>query len=393
VPSDGARDGRIRILRVIARMNIGGPAYHVAVLGAGLDRGRYETLLVHGRLGRGEGSFEDLLGNEEIVVVPSLTPEVRPLADLRALVALAGLIRRFKPDIVDTHTAKAGTLGRLAALLAGRRRPILVHTYHGHVLEGYFPRPIAFVYRTIERFLGRFTDRLIGVSQATVDDLVRLGVAPRERFSVVSIGLDLDAFLSVPAEPGGELREELGVGPDDVLLAYVGRLVPIKRIDVLLRAVSRLRRDGFDLRLAIVGDGESRAELAALASSLGVADVVTFVGYRRDVADVLAGSDLAVLTSDNEGTPVSLIESAAAGRAAIATAVGGVPEVVADGCGILVPAGDAGAFADAVRALITDRASRREMGERARAHVRGRYSRERVVEKVDALYRELLASR
>ena len=209
-PAERSLTGRIRILRVIARLNIGGPAFHVSLLSGLLDPDRYETLLVAGRPGPGEGSFESLAARygARLALLPSLGPQIDPRADLRSLRALAGLVRRFRPDIVHTHTAKAGALGRTAALTAAPRgaRPLIVHTYHGHVLEGYFGPAVTAGYRAVERGLGRYSDRLVGVSQATVDDLVRLGIAPRERFEVIPLGLDLERFLAI--DPRARSPEE-----------------------------------------------------------------------------------------------------------------------------------------------------------------------------------------
>ena len=219
-------------------MNVGGPAYHVSLLSGRLDRDRYSTLLAHGHTGPGEESFAELARQEgcRVEVVEGLGPQVSPIADLRALFGLIRLTRRYRPEIVHTHTAKAGALGRLAARLAIRPRPIIVHTYHGHVLEGYFGPLLSGAYRLLERFLARSTDRLIAVSQATVDDLVRLGVAPRDAFQVVPLGLDLARFDDPDPEAGADFRRRLGVRPDELLVTFVGRLVAIKRVDVLLRA-------------------------------------------------------------------------------------------------------------------------------------------------------------
>src|SRR3954471_14736859 len=188
---------RIKVMRVIARLNMGGPAHHVGFLSGLLDPDRYETVLFHGEVGAGEAALSSTADRYGVrrETVPGLRPELQPADDLRALVALARSVRRFRPDIVHTHTAKAGMLGRLAAL-AIRPRPIIVHTYHGHVLEGYFgPLRNAF-YRTLERGLAGVSDTLIGVSGATVDVLVRLRIAPRAKFRVVPIGLDLERFVS-----------------------------------------------------------------------------------------------------------------------------------------------------------------------------------------------------
>ena len=362
------------MLRVIARMNIGGPAHHVSMLSGRLDGTRFQTLLAFGSLGPGEGSFESLARSEGCVVtkIPGLSPRMRPHADMRALIGLIRLIGAYRPAIVHTHTAKAGFVGRFAAALAPKPRPLIVHTYHGHVLEGYFGPVLSAVYRFLERRLARISACLIGVSQATVDDLVRLRVAPRERFRVVPIGLDLRRFLEPSAEAAAALRDQCGAGADEVLLGFVGRLVPIKRVDLVLRAVATLRGEGVPIRLMIVGDGPERASLEQLALRLGIGDVAHFVGYLPDTSAAAAAAEIAILASDNEGTPVALIEAAAAGRPAVATAVGGVADVVIPGTGVLVPAGDHVALADAVARLARDAELRAEMGARAREHVVGR---------------------
>ena len=373
---------------MIARLNIGGPAYHVSLLSGRLDPERYETLLVAGRPGPGEGSFEQLARRygARLELLPSLSPEIDPAADARSLRALARIVRSFGPHIVHTHTAKAGALGRTATLLAAPRpRPLIVHTYHGHVLEGYFGPAVTAGYRAIERGLGRFSDRLVGVSQATVDDLVRLRVAAPERFTIVPLGLELERFLSLGPPP------ERSDG--DVVALYAGRLVPIKRVDVLLRAVARARAGGARVRLVVLGDGELRPELEALARELGIDAHVSFLGYRDDVVPHLAEADMAVLSSANEGTPVALIEAAAAGRPLVGTRVGGVADVVTPGTGVLVESGDVEGLGAALAELAADAALRLDIGSRAREHVRASYGSARLLADVDRLYRELLATR
>jgi len=386
---------------VIARLNMGGPAHHVSLLGGMLDRDRYETLLLHGEVGAGEASLDELVRARGAAArpVPGLGPELRPHDDARALVHLVRAVRRLRPDIVHTHTAKAGMLGRLAAVLAGGSRPAIVHTYHGHVLEGYFGRARNAVYRDLERRLARVSDRLIGVSQATVDDLVRLGVAERSKFAVIPIGLDLAPFLGPAPGTGEAFRREAGAQADDVLVTYVGRLAPIKRVDVMLRSFARARElssssvPGSQLRLAIVGDGELRSGLERQAAALGIADVVFFAGYRADVSEVTAAADIALLTSDNEGTPVSLIEAAAAATPAVATAVGGVADVVRPETGLLAPAGDVEGLARALSVFADAPQLRARAGARARLHVRERFSGERLVRDIDQLYRDLIEAR
>jgi glycosyltransferase involved in cell wall biosynthesis len=386
-----ARNPPIRVLRVIARMNLGGPAHHVALLSRGLAERGYETLLVTGRVGAGEEEHTDLDGFR-VRYLDRLGPKIRPLRDLLALVELIRVVRAFRPDIVETHTAKAGMLGRLAALLARRRRPVVIHTYHGHVLRGYFGRLKTGAFRAIERGLAKVSDRLIGVSTATVDELVELGIAPRSKFAVVPLGLELDPFLALGLSPNGNFREEIGAGSEEVLFTYTGRLVPIKRPELMLRALARAREGGTPARVAVVGDGLLRPQLEGLAQSLGCAGAVDFLGYRRDLARIAAGSDAALLTSDNEGTPVALIEAAAAGRPAVATAVGGVADIVVEGAGLLAPPGDESAIAAAIAQIAAERELRRSMGTRAREHVAERFTVARLLDDVDLLYSRLLAA-
>ena len=375
-------------------MNVGGPAHHVSLLSGRLDRDRYETLLVHGRTAASEGSFAQLAAREgcDVRIVDDLCPELDPGSDARALRELSRIVREFRPDVLHTHTAKAGFLGRSAARLT-RRRPVVVHTYHGHVLEGYFGPAKNMLYRSLERSLAFTSDALIGVSQATVDDLVRLRVAPAERFHVVPIGLDLSRFDDPDREAVAQFRAANGAAPDELLVGYVGRLVPIKRVDVLLRAFARAQGAVPGARLSIVGDGECRGDLERLAAALEIADRVRFHGYVSDVTAATTAADVAALSSDNEGTPVSLIEAGAAARPSAATAVGGVSDVVPDGGGLLVPRGDADGLGDALIRLLRDEPGRATMGKRAREHVLGRYGSQRLIDDVDALYTDLLASR
>ncbi|MGA8745498.1 MAG: glycosyltransferase [Solirubrobacterales bacterium] len=380
----------IRVLRVIARMNLGGPAHHVALLTRHLDRRRYETLLVSGRTGAGEEDHTDLDGIA-LEYLDRLGPEIRPINDLLALFALIRLVRTFRPDIVDTHTAKAGVLGRTAALFASRPRPVVIHTYHGHVLRGYFGPWKTAAYRLIERCLAKVTDVLIGVSSATVEELVDLRIAPRSKFAVIPLGLNLDPFLRLALEAEGDFRDEVGAEPGDVLFTYTGRLVPIKRPDLMLRAVASARADGNPIKLAVIGDGLLRPPLEDLAQELGCADAIHFLGYRRDLIRIAAGSDAALLTSDNEGTPVALIEAGAAGRPAVSTRVGGVPDIIIEGAGLLAPPGDEGAIASQIARLVDNPNLRRRMGERAREHVGRHFTVARLLRDTEALYSRLLS--
>ena len=390
--SGGAPGERpIRVLRIIARLNVGGPAHNVSILSGGLDPERFETLLVAGELGEGEGSLEDLVTHHgaRLQRVTSMGPELRPADDLKALVALVRIMRRFRPHIVHTHTAKAGTLGRLAARIAFRQRSLIVHTYHGHVLSGYFGPAKSELFRRMERQLARFSDCLIGVSHATVDELVGLGIAPRERFRVIYNGLELDGFLAVGPDDGVAMRSKLGAAADDLLVVFVGRLVPIKRVDVLLDAVAHARSVGARIRLAVAGDGQLRNALEAQARALGIDDAVTFLGFRRDLPQLMAASDLAVLCSDKEAMGMALIEAAAAGCPAVATDVGGLNEIVPPDA--LVPAGDPRALGERLAMAASDPADLRLRGAAAREVVRDAFTYQRLIGDVEALYEELLS--
>ncbi len=376
----------VRVARIIARLNIGGPAIQAITLTERLRPLGYETLLIRGSEGPREGSLDDLAA--QLGVRPRRIAQMGRelgIGDVASFVALVRELRRFRPDVVHTHAAKAGTLGRLAALVPGRGRPrITVHTFHGHSLTGYFsPRRAAFFLR-VERFLAARTTRLVAVSDEVRDDLVRLGVAPAERFEVIRLGLDLRGFDAGEEARAGDrarLRAQLGIPADARLVTLIARLVPIKRVDRFLAVARRLAAELDDVWFLVVGDGELREQLHALPQPARL----VWAGVRRDVPAVCFASDVVVLTSDNEGTPVSLIEAQAAGVPVVSTAVGGAASVVAAGCGELVAAGDVAGFARAVRAVLE-----REPGD-PRAHVLRTFSVDRLVADVDALYRRLLA--
>jgi glycosyltransferase involved in cell wall biosynthesis len=389
-----ASEPRTKILRVIARLNMGGPALHVAYLTAGLRERGYDTTLVAGSLARGEDSMAfvaDELG-VDVVRIDELGREISPLRDLAATLRLARLIRRERPDILHTHTAKAGTVGRVAALLAGRKRPpIVVHTFHGHVLRGYFGPLRSLFFRLLERWLAVRTTALIAVSPQVRDDLVALGVAPRDRFVVIRLGIELDERVAGSRDGRVESRRYLGIPPDRFAVGWIGRMTAVKRTDDVLVAFRRLRERGVDACLCMVGDGPDRAQLERRAHDLGIVKDTLFLGYQEDVAPFYAAFDALVLPSSNEGTPVSAIEALAAGRPVVATRVGGVPDVVQEGeDGFLVEPGATDELADRLAELAGDPALRERMGEAGRARVLPRYAVERLVDDIDRLYRSLL---
>jgi glycosyltransferase involved in cell wall biosynthesis len=386
----------VRVLRVIARLNMGGPALHVAYLTAGLAERGYETTLVAGSLARGEDSMAfvaDELGIE-VERIEELHREISPLRDAVAILRLARLIRRVRPHILHTHTAKAGAVGRLAALLAGNARPpIVVHTFHGHVLRGYFDPLRTAGFRLLERWLATKTTALVAVSPQVRDDLVALGVAPRERFVVVRVGIELEQRVAAERDGRGESRRVLGIGPDRFAVGWIGRMTGVKRTEDVLRAFRRLRDRGVDACLCMIGDGPDRAAVERRAHELGLMRDTLFLGYQEEVAPFYAAFDAMILPSINEGTPVSAIEALAAGRPVVATRVGGVPDVVREGeDGFLVEPGDVDALAERLARLAADPELRERLGAAGRARVVPRYSVDRLVDDIDLLYRSLLAA-
>ncbi len=387
---------RIKILRVIARLNMGGPALHVAYLTEGLTKRGYDTTLVAGSLARGEDSMAFVADARgvEVVRIDELGREISPLRDLMATIRLARLIRKERPQILHTHTAKAGTVGRVAARLAGSRKPpIVVHTFHGHVLRGYFGPVRTLLFRLLERWLAAGTTALIAVSPQVRDDLVSLGVAPRERFVVIRLGIELDERVAPEENGRGESRRYLGIPGDRFAVGWIGRMTAVKRTDDVLIAFKSLRDSGVDAVLCMVGDGPDRIPLEQRAHELGVARDTVFLGYQEDVAPFYAAFDVLVLPSGNEGTPVTVIEALAAERPVVATRVGGVPDVVRDGeDGFLVEAGATEDLADRLGRLARDPALRARMGKKGRERVLPRYAVKRLVDDVDELYRSLLSA-
>jgi glycosyltransferase involved in cell wall biosynthesis len=371
---------------------VGGPARHVILLTAGLGVRGYRTLLVIGRESPREGNLLDVAAAEGVACqqIAHLGREIRPLKDLRVLWTLYRQMRAQRPHIVHTHAAKAGVLGRLAAWLAGV--PVVVHTYHGHVLSGYFGRVRNWAFRQIEATLARGTTVLVTVSAGVKQALVDLRVAPPERIRVVPLGLELDALAG--ALPRGSLRREAGFSDQAPLVGIVGRLAPIKDLPNFLRAARRVLDRMPEARFSVVGDGDERARLESLAHELGLADVIHFHGWRRDLAAVYGDLDVVVNCSRNEGTPVALIEALAAGRPVVATAVGGTPDLLGEGrWGRLAPPAVPDVLADAIVETLRGGDPVRGRSHAARLHVLEQHSSRRLVEDIDALYRGLLAAR
>lgn len=330
----------------------------------------------------------DALQRERVapIRVAGLGRAIRAGDDARALARLVGELRRFRPHIVHTHTAKAGALGRIAAALSGA--PVIVHTFHGHVFEGYFHPAIARVFVAIERGLAHLTDGIVTLSASQQSDIVsRYAIVPRLRSYIIPLGFDLDRFARA-AEWKGQFRREIGVG-DAPLVTAVGRLTRIKDHPLLLKAMALVNGDA---HLCVVGGGEEEAALRRVASDLGLGQRTHFVGFRADLERVLADTDVVALTSQNEGTPVALIEALAAGCSVVATSVGGVSDVLEHGrWGRLVSDRTATSIAAALGRSLHEHRSRPPTSiDAARCYVLDKYGIDRLVLDHVRLYEELL---
>jgi glycosyltransferase involved in cell wall biosynthesis len=388
----------VPVVRIITRLNIGGPSIQAAMLTDRLAAHGFHTHLIHGRLGDGEGDMSYLLpATADTVHLPHLQRALAPGADARAIAEIYALLRRWRPRILHTHMAKAGALGRTAAMFynrtAGRGEPVrIVHTYHGHVLEGYFSRTKSNAFIAVERALARVTDCLIAISPRIQSELVHdYRIGRESQYRVVPLGFDLSAFARIDDAARAQAREVLNIAPAAPTMATVGRLTAIKQHEVLLAAARAVA----DVRPAIVvliaGDGERREELEALTRRLQLQEHVRFLGWRRDLPTLYAATDVFVLTSRNEGTPVALIEAMASGVPGVSSDVGGVADVIPDAdLGIRVRDGDPTGIAAAVNTVLDDDERRTRMGQRARAHVLARYTLDRLVTDIATVYRNLL---
>ncbi|MBN2453527.1 MAG: glycosyltransferase family 4 protein [Candidatus Omnitrophica bacterium] len=380
-----------KIVRIIARLNVGGPAIHTVLLSSELNRRGYRDILVCGMVNDSEGDMSYLAAEKNVapVIIKDMSREISPIKDIRAFFSILSVIKREKPDIVHTHTAKAGTLGRLAAICAGV--PVKVHTFHGHVFDGYFNPVKARIFLMIEKFLAIFTDRVVTVSGLIRDEIVnKLKVVEASKCVVIPLGFELDRFLTCEKERGA-FRKELGVGPDTLLVGIVGRLVPIKNHGMFIDAAADfIGRDRLaKVNFVIIGDGECAADLKEKVKRAGLDGRVIFTGWKKDLAPVYADLDVVVLTSLNEGTPVSLIEASACARPVVATDVGGVRDIVIHGKnGFLVNSDDAKDLSRKLADLLADGKKRAEFGLNGRELVRAKYSKERLVNDIESLYKE-----
>jgi glycosyltransferase involved in cell wall biosynthesis len=349
----------VRVVQIIARMNVGGPAVIVADLMRSLDKGAIEQTLITGYCDSNEADYLETVATDiKATRIAGLGRSVSLGADVRAFFALVGMLRELRPDIVHTHTAKAGVLGRLASMLAGRK-VIRIHTFHGHLLHGYFSGWKVRLVIAIEKFLAKRTDVLIAVGNKVKDDLLAVGIGKANQYKVFYPGLK---------EPGtfakAKLRASFGMEDGISYIAFVGRLTQIKRPDRLLDVAGEIKSRGLKAKIIVAGEGELFASSRELAMKENLP--IEFLGWRKDISELFAASDITLLTSDNEGIPLTLIQAAQAGLPIVATEVGSISDIVIhEGNGYLTDTSPA-ALADALEKLIIDPVLRQIMGEAGR---------------------------
>ncbi len=382
----------MRIARVLTRLNLGGPSRQVLASDPILGHRGHRVRIFVGSPEPGEGDLFEVARERglDVVRIPGLSRGLNPLGDRRAQRVLRREFHEFHPDVVHTHATKAGLVGRRAS--RGLRGIARVHTFHGHVFEGYFPEPVSRLLIKRERKLSRETDRIVAVSHATADDLVRLGVAPEKQLVVIPPGSDLSELLSLErprsasTEPG-ELRKRIGAKADDFLLGAVGRLAPVKQPQVAVDVFELVAGRHPNLHLVFIGDGSERGALERRIGRLpgGLASRVHMLGAIDEMPPVFRELDACLLTSHSEGLPVALIEAAAAGLPALSTPVGGVSEIIAhERTGFIGTAPTELGFG--LDQLLSNLDETRAMGQRARVRVSKRYSAEGLADRLEALY-------
>lgn len=380
-----------RIMNIIARLNVGGPAVYVTLLTERLRPPDYESMLVCGVVESYEGDMGYYAEQHGVrpVVIPELGRSLNPLRDLKTIWKVYQLIREFRPDVVHTHTAKAGFVGRVAAWFAGV--PVILHTFHGHVFRGYFSPLKTQLFILLERLTARMSDTIITLTEGLRRELAEeYHIARKGRITVLPLGLDLDVFANQPRK-AGTFRAAWGIPTDVPLIGIVGRITPIKNHPLFLEATARLKGDLPNAHFVIVGDGEIRAEIEAIVDSLGLRDSVTFTGWTRDLPPVYGDLDVLVISSLNEGTPVTVIEALAAGCPVVATAVGGLPDLLDGGkLGKLVQPENAEALCAGIYATVTQPPDS-DAAANAQAVMIDRYGIDRLIQDLDGVYRGLLS--
>ncbi len=385
------KNKKTRILRIISRMNVGGPSKHVVNLAEGLNKFNCETLLISGQPSKSEGEMFALAENKNFKLkkIEYLKRPISPLYDLISFIKIVKTIKDFSPDIVHTHTTKAGILGRAAALLCGV--PKIYHTYHGHIFKGYFSKLQSCLIIAIERFFSAFTTKLIALTPNLASELKQiLRIKTPDKIRVVPLGLNLNSFLSTPRK-SNIWRESMGFKEKDFVIGIVARLVPVKNHTMLINSMKNLCSVFTNLHLAIIGDGELKEKLVKQSQQLGLSKVIHFCGISNKIEEVYSDLDLLILCSKNEGTPVVIIEALAAGCPVAAVNVGGVKEVLENGkSGRLLPS-DPNQFTQALSKAISDIKEGRFKeypSEQTRKKISEFYSVEKLSENIYNLYED-----
>ena len=369
----------IKVMQVIARMNVGGPAVIVAELMRGMDSSKYQQTLVTGYCADDEADYLETVATDiPAIRINALGRSVSLLKDLSSFFALVKLIRRLKPDVIHTHTAKAGVLGRLASLVAGGSAK-RVHTFHGHLLHGYFNAPKRAIMIAMERILGWFTFRIIAIGNVVKNDLLDVGIGSAKKFLVFFPGLPEPKPTNRQ-----EMRKVLGLAGDTLYCTFVGRLTYIKRPDRLLDVAVLLESRGVKVHFLVAGEGEQFESSKSRATHDQLP--ITFLGWRSDTDAILTASDIAILCSDNEGIPLTLIQAAQAGLPIVATNVGSISDIVVSGSNGLLTATNPEALAEAIEILANDSALRQSMGSEGQRRAREFFSLARMISDHSNLY-------
>lgn len=390
-----------RILRIINRLNLGGPAYNAAYLSKYLEP-EFETLLVSGMKEETEESSEFIVKNLDLhpVYVPEMYRELHPFRDYKSYNKLRKIIDEFKPDIVHTHAAKAGAIGRLAASHSGV--PIIIHTFHGHVFHSYFNPIKTRLFLEIERYLAKRTTKIIALSEIQKEELCHTyKVAPDQKFEIIPLGFDLKKFKENREGKRNEFRTEYNLADDEIAIGIVGRLVPIKNHELFLKAIKLVsERSNKKIRAYIIGDGEERSKIEKIAKTLGLKfnnqnfqekNILTFTSWIKEIDRCNAGMDIIALTSNNEGTPVSLIEAQASAKPIVSTNVGGIENIVVKNeTALLSGAGNEKGFADNLIRLIESEDLRMKLAKHGSEFAITKFSYKRLCQDTAMLYHSLL---
>jgi glycosyltransferase involved in cell wall biosynthesis len=373
-------------MRIIARMNVGGPAVQVSGLMRGFNSDQFDHRLFTGYCAADEADYLDSVATDvKAVRIQGFGRRVSLGGDLKAFISLINEIRGFKPHVIHTHTAKAGFLGRIASIIS-LHPSIRVHTFHGHLLDGYFGQFKRSLVVLAEKFLALFTHQLLAVGDKVRQDLLNAGIGSKNKFGLMPPGLAIGVLPD-----SQDSRTALTLPADTVQCAFIGRVTQIKRPDRFLDVVSEIKKRGVDLDFFIAGDGEL-LEMCKVRIKQEILPV-TVLGWQSDIERVLSSADMVVLTSDNEGTPLSLIQAGMAGLPVVTTNVGSVPEVVLDGVTGIVTGLDVQEIADALEKLVNDKGLRTKLGAAAQEFTLANYGVKRLVHDHEELYKKLLSSR